>query len=116
MSSPFPFRIGYVLDYVYHSGSLLNGGVTDFSFSLTLSIFLSIARWLVPSFFTNTFVRDHVRHPHVIAGKTHWLMTFLFRLMGRHLSRKISLHFQKTTTKQKKQNKKRPTPSCFYSV
>ena len=28
LSSPFPFRIGYVLDYVCHSGSLPNGGVT----------------------------------------------------------------------------------------
>ena len=43
---PFPFRIGYVLDYVCHSGSLPYDGVT-FSFSLTFSIFLSIARWLV---------------------------------------------------------------------
>ena len=46
------------------------------SFSLTLSIFLSIARWLVSSLFTNAFVRDHVCHPYVIAGKTHWLKTF----------------------------------------
>ena len=30
------------------------------SFSLTLSILLSIARWLVSSFFTDVFVRDHV--------------------------------------------------------
>ena len=27
MSSPFPFRTGYVLDYVCHSGSLPNGGL-----------------------------------------------------------------------------------------
>ena len=29
VSSPFPFRIGYALDYVCHSGSLPNGGVAD---------------------------------------------------------------------------------------
>ena len=34
------------------------------SFSLTLSILLSIAHWLVSSFFTNAFVRDHVWHPY----------------------------------------------------
>ena len=33
---------------------------------------------------------------HVIAGKTHWLKTFLFKLIGRCLSRKISLYFPKT--------------------
>ena len=66
------------------------------SFSLTLSILLFIARWLVSSFFTYAFVRDHVWHPYVIAGKTHWLKTFLFRLTGRCLSRKISLYFPKT--------------------
>ena len=66
------------------------------SFGLTLSILLSIARWLVSSFFTNAFVRDHVWHPYFIAGKTHWLKTFLFRLIGRCLSRKISLYFPKT--------------------
>ena len=27
--SPFPFRVGYILDYVSHSGSLPNDGVTD---------------------------------------------------------------------------------------
>ena len=69
MSSPFPFCIAYILDYVCHSGSLPNDGVMD-SFSLTLSNFLSIACWLVSSFFTNAFVRDHVWHPYVIAGKT----------------------------------------------
>ena len=53
MSSLFPFRIGYVLDYVCHSGSLPNDGVTDsvFSSSLTLNIFLSVACWLVSNFF-----------------------------------------------------------------
>ena len=40
--------------------------------------------------------RDHVWHPYVIAGKTRWLKTFLFRLRGRCLSRKISLHFPET--------------------
>ena len=29
VSSPFPFPIGYVLDYVCHSGSLPNDDVTD---------------------------------------------------------------------------------------
>ena len=29
VSSPFPFCIGYILDYVCHSGSLLNGGVSN---------------------------------------------------------------------------------------
>ena len=66
------------------------------SSSLTLSILLSIARWLVSNFFTNAFVRGHVWHPYVIAGKTHWLKTFLFKLIGRCLSRKISLYFPKT--------------------
>ena len=96
VSSPSPFRIGYVSNYVCHSGSLPNGGATDSVFSLTFSIFLSMAHWLVSSFFTNGFVRDHVWHPYVIAGKTHWLKTFLFRVMGRCLSRKISLYFPKT--------------------
>ena len=62
VSSPFPFRIGDVLDYVCRSGSLPNEGVTD-SFSLAFSIFLSMARWHVSNFFTNAFVRDHVWHP-----------------------------------------------------
>ena len=66
------------------------------SFSLTFSSFLYMARWLVSSFFSNAFVRDHVWHPFVISGKTHWLKTFLFRLMGRRQSRKISLYFPKT--------------------
>ena len=57
MSSPFPFSIGYVLDYVCHSGSLPNGGVTN---SVSLSILLSIARWLVSSFFTSlTELKSH---------------------------------------------------------
>ena len=59
------------------------------SFSLPLSILLSISRWLVSSFFSNAFMTDHVWHPYVIAGKTHWLKAFVFRLMGRCLSRKI---------------------------
>ena len=65
------------------------------TFSLTISIFLSMARWLLSSFFTNAFVRDHVWHPYVIAGKTHWLKTFLFILMGRCLFRKIRMYFRK---------------------
>ena len=73
------------------------------SSSLTLSILLSIAVGLFrTSFFTDAFVRDHVWHLYIIAGKTHWLKTFLFKLIGRCLSRKISLYFQKNT------------PSCFY--
>ena len=54
-----------------------------------------MAHWFVSSFFTNAFVRDHVWHPYVIAFKKHWLETFLFRLMGRCLSKKVSLYFQK---------------------
>ena len=57
------------------------------SSSLTLSIIPSIARWLVSSFFTNAFVRDHVWHPYVIAGKTHWLKTFLNSQEGACLGR-----------------------------
>ena len=57
-----------------------------FSFSLTLSIFLSMGRWFLPSFFTNAFVRDHVWHPYVIAGKTHWLKTFLDSWEGGNLT------------------------------
>ena len=41
------------------------------SFSLTFSSVLLVARWLVSSFFTNAFVRDHVWYPYVTAGKTH---------------------------------------------
>ena len=91
----FPFRIGYALNYVTVVLCLMMVLRTP-SFSLTLSIFLSIARWLVSSFLINAFVRDHVWHPYIIAGKTHWLKTFLFRLTGRCLSRKISLYFPKT--------------------
>ena len=36
------------------------------SFSLTLSIFLSMVRWLISRFFTNAFVRDHVWRSYVI--------------------------------------------------
>ena len=43
------------------------------SFSLTLIISVSMVCWLVSSLFTNALARDHVWHPHVIAGKTHWL-------------------------------------------
>ena len=64
-------------------------------FFFTFSIFFSMPRWLVSSFFTKAFVRDHERHLYVIAGKAHWLKTFLFRLMGRCLSGKISLYFPK---------------------
>ena len=64
-------------------------------FSLILSIFLSMSHWLVSSFFSNAFERDHLWHPSVIAGKTHWLKTFLFRLMGRCLSKRFLFTFQK---------------------
>ena len=37
-----------------------------------------------------------VCYPYVIASKTHWLKTFLFRLVGRYLPRKISLYFPET--------------------
>ena len=62
------------------------------SFSLTFSIFLHMAGWLVSRFFTNAFVFGI----HFISGRTHWLKTFLFRLKGRCLARKISLYFSKT--------------------
>ena len=92
VSSPFPFRIGYVLDYVTP-----RRWCYEFCFfCLKFSSLLSIARWLVSGFFTNAFVRGHVWHPYVIAGKAHWLKTFLFRLIGRCQSRKISLYFPKT--------------------
>ena len=45
-------------------------------------------------FLTKAVVRDHVSH--AVAEKTHWLKTFLSRLMGRCLSKKISLYFPKT--------------------
>ena len=93
MSSPFPFRIGYVLVTL---ALCLMVVLRILSFSLTLSISLSMSRWLVSSFFTSAFVSDHVLHPYVIAGKTHLFKTFLFRLTGRCLSRKISLYFPQT--------------------
>ena len=97
MFSPFPFCTGYVLDYVSVTLVLCLMMVLQIlSFSLTFSNFLSIARWLLSSFSTNALVRDHVWHPYVIAGKTHWLKTFLFRLVGRCLSRKISQYLPKT--------------------
>ena len=91
MSSPFPFCIGYVFNYVCHCGSLLWRWCDRFC--LTFSIFLSIARWHVSSFFTNACVQDHVWHPYVSVGKTRCLKTFLVRLtrvIGRCLSRNIS--------------------------
>ena len=96
VSSPFPFRIGYVFDYVFHFGSLPDDGATNSVFWLNIEHLLSIAHRFVSSFFTKAFVRDHVWHHCVIAGKTRWLKVFLFRLMGRCLSRKISLYFPKT--------------------
>ena len=64
-------------------------------FSLIFSIGLSLARWLVSNFFTNVFARDHAWHPYVIAVKTRWLKTFLFRLVDRCLSRGFLCTFQK---------------------
>ena len=87
--------MSYILDYVCHSG-LPMMMLRILSYSLTFSIFLSMARWLVSSFFTNAFVTDHVWHPYIIAGKTHWLKTFLFRLMRRCLLREISLYSPQT--------------------
>ena len=66
-------------------------------FSFPISTFLSMARLAYSSFFTNAFMTDRVRYPHAITGKTHWLKTFLFRLIGRCLSRKISLYCPKTS-------------------
>ena len=39
VSSAFPFRIGYILDYVCHSGSLPNDGVMDSVFQLDINHF-----------------------------------------------------------------------------
>ena len=90
------------------------------SSSMTLSILLSIARWLVSSFFTNAFVRDHVWHPYLIAGKTHWLKTFLFKLRGRCLSRKISpvqtLYTNDNNYQQKNRILTVPVPDVFLTV
>ena len=44
------------------------------SVTLTFSIFLSIARWLVSSFSTTAFMRGNVWHPYVIVGKTHFFV------------------------------------------
>ena len=66
------------------------------TFSLTLSIFLSMVCWLLSRFIANAFVRDYFWHPYAIVGKTHWLKTFPFRLMGRCMSKKISQYFPKT--------------------
>ena len=96
VSSPFPFRIGYALEYVCHYGSLPNDGVavTVFYLDIKHSSFHDSLACL--KFFTNSFVRDHVCHPYVTVGKTHWLKTFLFRLIGRCQPRKISVYFPKT--------------------
>ena len=63
-----------------------------------------MADLLVSRSFINAFVRDHAWHSYVIPGKTHWLKTFLFRLMGRRLTRKISLYSPKNT------------PSCLIRI
>ena len=84
--SSLPSRIGYIL-------VLCLMIVLRIPFFTLTIIFLSIARWLASSFFINAFARDHVWHLYVISGKAHWLKTFLFRLMERCLSRKISLYW-----------------------
>ena len=61
--------------------------------------------WLIALFqvfFTIGFVRDHVWHPYVTAGKTHMLNTF-FKTHGKEpVHRDFSIHSQNTS-------------SCFYS-
>ena len=70
------------------------------SFSLTLSIFLSMDCWLVSSFFTNDFVRGHVSHP----------------LLVRHTGEKSSLLDSWEVPVQKDFSiLPKSTPSCFYS-
>ena len=60
MSSPFPFRTGYVLDNVCHSGSLPNDGVTDSVFLLDIKHVPFLGSLACFRFFPNAFVRDHV--------------------------------------------------------
>ena len=74
--SQFPFPFVFVLDYVCHSDSLPNDGVTDSVFCLLCNIFLSLSHSVVSSFFTNDCVRDCVWDLYVTSGKTHWLKTF----------------------------------------
>ena len=102
MSSPFPFRTGYVLDYVTLVLCLMME-LRILSFRLTLGILLSIARWIVSVFFTNVFERDHVWHPYAIAGKTHWLKDLSFWTHG-------MVPVQKDFSVRSKNS-----PSCFYS-
>ena len=56
VSGPFPFRMVMSVTQVICLMMVLR----ILSFSLTFSIFLSMARWLVSSFFINAFVRGHV--------------------------------------------------------
>ena len=100
--SLFPFRISYAIDSVALVICLMVV-LRILSFCVTFSIFLSTSHWLVSSFFTHAFVSDLVLHPYVIAGKAHWLKTFLFRLIEKCPSRKIFSVSSKIT------------PSCFYS-
>ena len=94
VSSPCPFCIGCVLDYVCHPGFLLNDGATDSVFTLRFSIFPSMAHWLVSSFFSNAFTRDYVWHRHVISSKTHWLNDLSLQTHGRVYTPTFStLHF-----------------------
>ena len=91
--SPFPFHICDTLNYVRFVLCWMMM-FQILSFSLTLSIFLSFACWLVSNFCTVALIRNHVWHCYVIVGETHWLKTFLLRL-GRCLSGKVSLYFPK---------------------
>ena len=68
----FPFRFCDVFSYVCHSVLFLMLVLRVLSSGLTFSIFLSIARRPVLSFFANAFVTDHVWHPYAIGGRTHW--------------------------------------------
>ena len=82
-AAKFSFVIGYIFDNVCHSGFLPDHGVSDSVFlpDISLFSFSKLGGFFEESFF-HAFVRDHVWHPHVIAGKIHWLKTYRFRPMG----------------------------------
>ena len=58
----------------------------------TLSIALSIARWVILSLLRSPIVSDHVSVPYVITGNTHWSKNFDLRHWG-ILDEKISRNF-----------------------
>ena len=110
-----PFRASFGPSAVIHSGNVPNSFPFRFcdistllitqllclvvvcrilSWSLMFSILLSIPRWLVSN--VPAIITNHVFHLYAVADKKHWLKAFRCWLMGRYLSRRISLCFQKT--------------------